>query len=122
MTRTIATGLVTYGLSSALSLDQQGVSPVPAAGPARLRRLDGNSKLPGQPWVDLRTDELLPYLRKALLVETLDKVTPYLWLVRGISLLPFFSAVSPTSCRLEPRPKHTYRLCITNTSEGGRLW
>ncbi|KAK4182711.1 hypothetical protein QBC35DRAFT_546277 [Podospora australis] len=76
----IETRLVTHGLSSALALDHHGVPLATAAGPARLRRLDGSPKLPGQPWVELTDDTLLPYLRKAFLVETLDKVTPYLWL------------------------------------------
>jgi hypothetical protein len=52
---------------------------------SRLRRVDGNPTLPGQPWIDMTTDDLVPFFRKSLLVEALDKVAPYLWLVRSCS-------------------------------------
>lgn len=46
-----------------------------------LQRRSGSNLLPGQPLIRLDDDQLLPYLRQALLVPSLDKLSPHLWLV-----------------------------------------
>ena len=46
-----------------------------------LRRVDNGSTLPGQPWVGLSNEDVIPYFRKSFLVDGLDKALPYLWLV-----------------------------------------
>ncbi len=114
----IAPGLVTFGLDSALVVEQHGVSLPGAARPATLRRVNGRPTLPGQPWVDLRTDELLPYLRRALLVESLDKAARYLWLVRDSSHPP--SAVSPPDMVQAGSPTETHISSLHHQYARGR--
>ena len=46
-----------------------------------LKRRSGSNLLPGQPLIGLDDGQLLPYLRQALLVPSLDKLSPHLWLV-----------------------------------------
>ncbi|KAF7512341.1 hypothetical protein GJ744_001909 [Endocarpon pusillum] len=58
-------------------LFEQGVT----GGEPQLRRVDGKPMLPGQPWIDMTTGDLLPFFRKSFLIEALDKAAPYLWLV-----------------------------------------
>jgi hypothetical protein len=48
----------------------------------RLDRTDGRTFLPGAPRVDMRFAGLIQYLRSALLVPELDRLAPYLPLVR----------------------------------------
>ncbi len=74
-----ATKFINYDLSSALALESIG-----KPGGLRhrvLRRTDGKSTLPGQPWVKIGSGKLLDYLRRAFLTPDIDKVVPHLWLV-----------------------------------------
>ncbi|KAH8882260.1 hypothetical protein GQ53DRAFT_733998 [Thozetella sp. PMI_491] len=46
-----------------------------------LRRRDGQSWLPGQPWVKLGSGTELEYFRREFLAPELDRMVPYLWLI-----------------------------------------
>jgi hypothetical protein len=58
-----------------------------ANGETSLRRTgqDGPHSLPGQARTSLDNAPLKKYLREALLAPNLDKIAPYLWLVRIIN-------------------------------------
>jgi hypothetical protein len=71
----ISQEFLSYSLSQELLYNQA------IHGPRKLRRLDEVPTLPGQPWIDMSSDALLPYIRKSFSVHQLNVVAPYLWLV-----------------------------------------
>jgi hypothetical protein len=52
---------------------------------------DGLHSLPGQARTSLDNDPLQEYLKEALLAPNLDEIAPYLWLVRVINDLLYYT-------------------------------
>jgi hypothetical protein len=71
-----------------IHVDLDAITPLsvcessPPNGRKRLERPDGKKALPSQPYVRLDGADLLPHLRSAHMTSELDRMAPYLWLVR----------------------------------------